>query len=173
MDHDPPEDRPRDRAGGMHLLLAERGSALLPEPVDADGRVTLTDAMLSVAALAPCFALARESIALGLAALAVALPALARTHVVMARSRALGAGPGPGGWLAAFLSSAFRLALILGLVAVIEAASLAIGLGLGSRLGSNWATAGAVSGFLALGMPLTLLALAYLIPRLLSVRDVR
>jgi hypothetical protein len=175
----------------MHLLLAERGAAILPEAGNQDGRVSLTDAMLAVAALAPSFALARVSLGLGVASLVVVVPALARTHVVMVRARVLGSSPNAAEWLFAFVSATLRIGLILFLVAVIHAASLAVGWSLGARLtpaplpARAWIpavfpptplslfspTTGAVFGFLLIGVPLTLLALTYLVPRLLTVRD--
>ena len=163
-----PPDQPSDQ---MHVLLARRGSAILPEARGEDGRVTLTDAMLVIAALGASFAIARASIGLGLAALALVLPALARTHVAMVRLRGAGAGSGVGDWLLAFVSSMFRVGLILGLVSVIHAASLVVGSAMGGRLFRGDTVLGAFVGFLALGTPLTLMALAYLVPRLLPVRD--
>jgi hypothetical protein len=168
MDPSTLDERASDQ---MHLLLAERGSSILPEAGNEDGRVRLTDAMLAVAALAPCFAMARTSIALGLASLVVALPALARTHVVMVRRRGLGESPGLGSWLFAFVSSTIRVGLILGLIAVIQAASLTVGGFLEARFVGGSSFVGALVGFLVLATPLTLLALAYLVPRLLSVRE--
>jgi hypothetical protein len=184
------DDHPPQPSDRLHLLLAERGSAILPEAGNADGRVTLTDAMLGVAALAVCFALARASLALGLGALVVVLPALLRTHVVMVRGRDLGSPTNAGAWLWAFVSSTIRIGLILGLVLVIHVAGVTVGGYFGSRFaefyvantggpwtsfGSRWLmhgdSYGAVVGFLTLAIPLTLLALAYLVPRLLSVRD--
>ena len=185
---DDPAPRPSDR---LHLLLAERGSAILPEAENGDGRVTLTDAMLAVAVLAGCFATFRASIGLGLAAFAVVLPALARTHVVMVRGRVVGSTSDARAWIFAFLSSTIRIGLILGLVAVIHATGVVVGGFVGSRVAyiyldqsaGPWSAMarqgviqacswyGAVLGYVLLAIPLTLLALAYLIPRLLSVRD--
>jgi hypothetical protein len=172
MDTPNAEDHPPRPSDRMHLLLAERGSAILPEAGNEDGRVTLTDAMLAVAALAPSFALARTSIWLGLASLVVVLPALARTHVVMVRRRGEGASPNAAEWLFAFVSSTIRIGLILGLVSVIHAASLTLGGFLEARLfGSHSFIIGAATGFVIFAIPLTLLALAYLVPRLLLIRD--
>ncbi len=98
------DDHPPPPSHRLHLLLAERGTAILPEARNGDGRVSLTDAMLGVAVLAPCFALARLSIVLGAAALLVVLPALARTHVVMVRARGIGRSTNVNDWLVAFVS---------------------------------------------------------------------
>ena len=76
------EGRPPGQADRLHLLLAERGVAILPEAGNADGRVTLTDAMLGVAALATCFALVRSSLMLGFAILGVPLTLLALGYLV-------------------------------------------------------------------------------------------
>jgi hypothetical protein len=188
------EDRPAQPPDRLHLLLAERGSVILPEAGNGDGRVTLTDAMLAVAALAPCFALVRSSSWLGFAALAVVIPALMRTHVVMVRGRVVGAPSGAWAWLVAFASSTFRVGLFLDLAAVIHVASVILGGWLGvqfaefyvefygakaigpwtplasQRFFNSYWNYGAIAGY-SLAIPLTLLALAYLFPRLLAVRD--
>jgi len=165
------EDRPPHPSDHLHLLLAERGSAILPEPANADGRVTLTDAMLAIAVLAACFALIRSSLEIGLVSLALVVPALARTHVVMVRRRGIGLPSNAGVWLLAFASSTLRIGPILGLVPVIGMSSGTLGAVLGDQFTAVGAALGAVLGLFILGLPLIVLALYYLVPLLLAVRD--
>jgi hypothetical protein len=165
------DDRPPPASDHLHMLLAERGAAILPEPANADGRVTLTDAMLAIAVLAACFALIRASLEAGLVSLALVVPALARTHVVMVRRRGIGLPSNAGGWLLAFASSTLRIGPILGLVPVIGLASPLLGSVIGHQFTAVGAELGAVLGFFILGLPLIILALFFLVPLFLSVRD--
>ena len=178
MDRPSVDNRPLRPSDQMHVHLAERGSALFPEVGNEDGRFSLSDAMLAVAALACCFAAFRESIGLGFVSILLVLPALARTHVVMIQGREEGTSPNLGTWTIAFGSSIVRVGLILGPCSLTFAASLMLGGFLGHRLvvaflGAGSRFAGFIEGMggLLMAFPTTLLVLAYLAHRLMPVRE--
>jgi len=123
----------------LHLRLSERGSAVLPElgdpglylaSRDAGLRLAPGDAMLGIVVLACCFAAIQAATVPGLIALFVALPALARTSLLLNRLREEGGSPHLGIWAVGLGSSIVRVAATLAIGTMAYAAGFAVGWGL-------------------------------------------
>jgi hypothetical protein len=137
----PEIESPRLPEDAYHRRLFDR-SVILPSGSNTESQMSLADSMLGLAALAPCFALLRESPVLGVAALNAIFPALIRTHLILNDYRITVGPTDLRIWISAFVSSLWRAALTLGIIVLGIGICVSFGVFLGRCMAGNLAMIG-------------------------------
>jgi hypothetical protein len=166
----PEIESPRLPEDAYHRRLFDR-SVILPSGSNTESQMSLADSMLGLAALAPCFALLRESPVLGVAALNAIFPALIRTHLILNDYRITVGPTDLRIWISAFVSSLWRAALTLGIIVLGIGICVSFGVFLGRCMAGNLAMIGGVIAYCVLAPAWTILALFFVAPRILAIRE--